>query len=251
MDRGGGVLLRVITVLGATLGLTFSLLTAFLPGLAYGITVGITVFPYSGLFGPFRPQTHSSTIGMLVSGVGALLGLFSSLRGRHVRLGFAGVLLALSGFPLLRLPVLYYPHYYQPPLVMFWWGPGLTMLGIVMMFWSFVARSRVVPHLLLLGCPLLSAAWLLLPLLTAIHLPSLFAFAEALSSDILCISLYVRLTILSVLNFSGFLLTVSGSAIGIWNAKAKPTDRYALGLLAPFLFFIYWLIVTVVSTPTP
>lgn len=230
MDRGREALLRATTVFGAALALAFSLLTAFLPGLAYGITAGGTVFSFGGPFG-FRPQIYGCTIGMLVSGVGALLCLVSLRLGR-VRLGFAGALLSLSGFPLLRFPDVGYFDY--PPLFMFWWGPGLVMLGVLMMFWGLAVQCKVVPpRLTRLACLLAFAVWLLPLLLTTIIPSLLFLLIDLLKIRFLIMFIVL---ILPVPYFLGILPMMVGSAIGILN-EYKQDDLMPL----TFLLSLYWI----------
>jgi len=213
--------MRLVTALGAALALAFSLLTAFFPGLAR-----VVVYPsrYIAYLPLFQPEIRAPTFfGMLVSSIGALLGLVS-LRVGHARLGFAGVFLGLSGFSLLAL----HPSLLEISFCMFWWGPGLTMLGLLMMFWGLVVQSKAVPRLALLGCPFLLAVWLLPPLLTAASPPLLLQLVGALP----------MILIFPVLHLAGFLPTIVGSIIGILNKRIKRSDL----MLFTFLFSFYWMV---------
>ena len=213
-------LLRRIIAFGGALALVSGLATAFYPGLAYVVVtvIGPPNMPLGVVYPNvhplwLQPMIHASTMGMLVSCVGAFLGLISCTNRYYIpRLGFAGVLLGLLGFFLLRPePLGSWYVYPEEFFLVFWSGPCLTMLGILMMFFGFGADSRVVPHVTLLGCIPLLAAWLFQPLLIAINLQVLIALVK---------SGYME-TIIGALKLAGFLPTMAGSTIGIWKETTR------------------------------
>ena len=229
-ESGRRSLLRRIIAVGGALALVSGLLTAFYPGLAYAkVTIigppdvppGVVypnVHPLS-----LQPMIHAATTGMLVSCLGAFLSLISCTKRYHVpRLGFAGVLFSLLGFFLLRSQPLDGELLVYPPahFLVFWWGPCLTMMGILIMFFGFVTKSRVVPHVTLLGCLPLLAAWLLQPLLIVINLHILTAMVEGGFMQ----------TIIGALKLSGFLPTMAGSTIGIWKETTRIEKRIEVAM---------------------
>jgi len=95
---------RMLVFLGGLVTVVFGLLSAFVRGLAYGIVYvspGSMVSPRV-YFPHFYFQTHDFTLGMLVSSIGGLLGLISSVKhfNKLISIGYIGGIMGVLGFLL-------------------------------------------------------------------------------------------------------------------------------------------------------
>jgi len=200
--------------LGGIMTVIFGLFSAFVRGLAY-ITV---YFPPLGMgppvigFGDFSFQIHGFTFGMLISTIGGLLGLVSSVKRSNelCSIGFVGGFLGALGF-------LFHPPGFRSLLTgayyfnILWLGSCLVLIGISLMLIGLTARSRGWHYLTLVGIPLLLISRLTFPL-------------SILSNNVpLFLSIHRSVLMNMLLGFSifgAYALTLIGSAIGAWEFRA-------------------------------
>lgn len=194
----------------------FGLLSAFVRGLTY-VTVYVGPPPMEGTvspvvyFGDFSFQIHGFTFGMLVSTVGGLLGLISSVEryNKLVSIGFAGGFLGILGFLFRPYEYFYSPFTGGYRITVLWVGPCLTLLGISLMLIGLVTRFKGWHYLTLLGIILLLVGQFTYPLWIISNNLSLFLIRNLVS-----MSAWVGLSIII-----GFAFTLSGSAIGAWKFR--------------------------------
>lgn len=193
----------VLMIVGGAMALVFGLLTAFIQGLAYTVVV----YDLRVIYFPFKFQFHGFTFGLLISSVGGLLGIVSSLRQdkKFAYLAFIADFLGIFGFLLVKAPFTYDQNIFggEAFFAVPWVGVCLTLVGVSVMFVGSMAESKGLPRLTLLGVPLLLAMWLMQPLLIAAK------------NFRLLISIYhssYANALIEVLTFSGFALILLGSA---------------------------------------
>lgn len=205
---------RMFVFLGGIMTVVFGLLSAFVRGLAY-----VTVYfpppgmgpPVIGGFGVLSFQIHGFTFGMLVSTVGGLLGLISSIKRYNelVSIGFVGGFLGASGF-------LFHPPGFSSPLTgeyrfnILWLGSCLVLIGISLMLIGLTAISKGWHYLTLLGIPPLLISRLTFPLsILSNNLPLFSSIHKSAQMNVL---LFFSIII-------GYALTFLGSAIGAWKFR--------------------------------
>ena len=209
---------RVFVFLGGFMSVVFGMLSAFIQGLAY-VTA---YFPPLGMgppvigFWDYQFQIHGFTFGMLVSTVGGLLGLVSSVKRYNelISIGFVGSFLGVLGF-------LFFPSEFFISLMtgeyyfnVLWVGPCLTLISVSLMLVGLTSRSKGWHYWTLLGVPLLLIGKLPHPL-------------SILSNNLQFLSISNAVSWGPLAGFSiilGFALTLSGSAIGAWKFRAGLTQ---------------------------
>lgn len=202
------------------MALTFGLLSAFIPGLHYVRVVEIWRYPppiVDIAYLPFNLQLHDYTLGMLLSSVGGLLGLISSLRRgkRLLSVGFAGCFLGiLASFASYPSQPTWFPT--RILFQTYWVGSCLTIIGICILFVGLMLESQGLHRLSILGVPLFLFVFLY-PLLAATK--NFYLFFSIYRN-------YQMQFLFGTLDYIGLGLTLLGSAFGIW--KCLPNLRQTI-----------------------
>lgn len=205
-------------IFGGIVTFIFGLLSAFIQSSAFVLLVNDPISQVQNIYvqyGTWQPQLHAYTLGMLVSSVGGILGVVSSLRSslKFLRLGFLGIFLGVLGFTFLsgqpqplweRVTV--EPYHTNYVLKVPWIGICLTLLGVLVMFTSYMYEAGGWYRLVIIGVPLLLLSWLLCPLLIGFWgvSPSLRSFFMNVRTNIWFGSLPVV----------GFTLIIGGTVLG-------------------------------------